>query len=273
MRPIELIIDRAETPHNPVQITTPTTSHVMFIPNLPRYSAPKAQSSIPISSVPSSAMGKPLARPTLSGTEIVPSQGKTSNIEPSIVYVPPTHTNVVNPPSSSGQPLGAQPVTIQSSGGYGYQIPVGNHPPNPTGMPYAGIPYPSNTFMPWGKPNWSYMPSMGGIPIHTAGSAGGPPYGGPPLGGPNGPGGPGGFPPYGPNGLCGPRGPGGPPPSGSRGSGGLPPRGPGGSGGMPPGNPGGPGGPRGPGGPPPRGPSGPDDPDPINQPLCRHMFW
>ena len=55
----------------------------------------------------------------LSGTGIVPSQGETSNIESSTVYVPPTHTNVVNSPSNSGQPLGAQPVTIQSSRGYG----------------------------------------------------------------------------------------------------------------------------------------------------------
>ena len=68
-----------------------------------------------------------------------------------MVYVPPTHTNVVNPASSSGQPLGAQPVTNQTSWGYGYtvnQIPVGNinYPPNPIRIPYAGIPYPSNTF-------------------------------------------------------------------------------------------------------------------------------
>ena len=81
---------------------------------------------------------------------------------------------MVNPPSSSGEPLGAQPVVIQSSSSYGYQIPIGNHPSNPT-----GIPFPSNNFTPWGKPNWSYMLAMGGIPIHTAGSAGGPPYGGP----------------------------------------------------------------------------------------------
>ena len=47
-------------------------------------------------------------------------------------------------------------------------------------MPYVGFPYPSNTFTPWGKPNWSYMPAMGGISIHTAGGAEGPPYGGPP---------------------------------------------------------------------------------------------
>ena len=84
---------------------------------------------------------------------VVPSQEQTSNIETSTVFVPPTHTNVVNPPSSSGQPLGVQLVTIQSSSGYGYQIPVGNHPSNPTRMPYVGIPYPSNTFTPWGQPN------------------------------------------------------------------------------------------------------------------------
>ena len=132
MRPIELIIDHVVTPHNLGQITTPITSHVMSVPNPPRSSALGAQPSIPISLVPSNAGGKPPAQPTLFGTGIVPSQGHTYNIEPSIVYVPPTHTNVVNPPSSSGHPLGAQPVTIQSSGGYGYQIPVGNHPPNPT---------------------------------------------------------------------------------------------------------------------------------------------
>ena len=86
-------------------------------------------------------------------TTLAITQGNISNIEPSTVFVPPTHTNVVNPPSSSSHPSGAQPVTDQSSRGYGYQIPIGNHPPNPTGMPYAGIPYSSNTFMAWGKPN------------------------------------------------------------------------------------------------------------------------
>ena len=40
MRPIEPIIDRAVTPHNPCQITTPITSHVMSVPNPPRSSAP-----------------------------------------------------------------------------------------------------------------------------------------------------------------------------------------------------------------------------------------
>ena len=98
--------------------------------------------------------------------------------------------------------------------GYGYQIPVANinYPPNPIGMPYAGIPYPSNTFMPWGKPNWSYMPAMGGIPIHTEGGAGGPPHGGPPPGVPHGPRGSGNFHPYDIRGPSGPGGPSGFPP-------------------------------------------------------------
>ena len=150
MRPIEPIIDHAVTPHNRGQNTNPTTSHVMSVPNPPRSSAHGAQPSIPISSAPSGVEGKSPARPTLSSIEIVPSQEQKSNIEPSTVYVPPTHTNVVNPPSSSGQPLGAQPATIQSSRGYGYQIPVGsiNYPPNST-----GISFPSSTFMPSGKPN------------------------------------------------------------------------------------------------------------------------
>ena len=127
----------------------------MSIPNPPRSSTHGAQHSIPISLIPSSAGGKPLARPTLFVTRIVPSQGQTSSIEKSTVYVPPTHTIVVNPPSNLGQPLGAQPVTNQTYLGYGYttnQVPVGNinYSPNPTGMPYVGIPYPSNTFTLWG---------------------------------------------------------------------------------------------------------------------------
>ena len=60
MRPIELIIDRAVTPHNPGQITTPITCHVMYVPNPPRSSGPGAQPSILVSSVPSNVGGKPL---------------------------------------------------------------------------------------------------------------------------------------------------------------------------------------------------------------------
>ena len=55
MRPIEANIDHPLTPHNLGQDTTPTTSHVMSVPNLPRSSAPEIQSSILVSSIPSSA--------------------------------------------------------------------------------------------------------------------------------------------------------------------------------------------------------------------------
>ena len=89
MRPIELITDRPITPQKPGQNTSSTTSHIMSVPNPPGSFAPRAQPSILVSSIPSSVGGKPLARPMLSITEIVPSQGHTSNIEPSIVYVPP----------------------------------------------------------------------------------------------------------------------------------------------------------------------------------------
>ena len=110
VRPIEPILDCTVTPHNPGQTTNPTTSHIMYVPNLPKSSAPRTQPSIPVLSLPSSARGKPPARPMLSGTRIVPNQGQNSNIEQSTIYVPPTHTNMANPPSISGHLLGAQPV-------------------------------------------------------------------------------------------------------------------------------------------------------------------
>ena len=112
MRPIEPIIDRPLKTHIPGQISTPLTSYVMSVPNPPRSFASGAQPSILVSLVPLNVGGQPLARPTLSDTKVVPSKGQTSNIETSTVFVPPTHTNVVNPPSSSGQPSGAQPVLI-----------------------------------------------------------------------------------------------------------------------------------------------------------------
>ena len=112
MKPIEPILDRAVTPHNPGQNTNPTTSHVMSHPNPPGSSAPGEQHSIHVLSIPSSAVGKPPALTTLFGTEIVSSQGHTSGIEKSIVYVPPTHTNVVNLPYSLGHTFGAQPIRI-----------------------------------------------------------------------------------------------------------------------------------------------------------------
>ena len=73
MRPIEPIIDLSLTTHNPGQSSTPLTSHVMSIPNFPWSSVSGAQPSIPISSVPSNAGGKPSAQPTLSNDRIVAS--------------------------------------------------------------------------------------------------------------------------------------------------------------------------------------------------------
>ena len=59
MRPIEPIIDRTVTLHNPGQITTPNTSHVMSVTNPPKSSTLGAQPSVPVSSVPFSAGGQP----------------------------------------------------------------------------------------------------------------------------------------------------------------------------------------------------------------------
>ena len=120
-------------------------------------------------------------RPMLSTSGIVTNNRETSNVGQSTVYVPPTNTNVVNPPPSSGQTLVAQPIVHQPSWVYGYptnKIPIGNmnYQHTPIGISYTRIPYPGNAFTPWGKPNWSYMPTMGGIHIHTTGGVVGPPY-------------------------------------------------------------------------------------------------
>ena len=80
---------------------------IMSIPNPLGSFAPRVQHSIHVSSSPSSAREKPVVWPTLSVTGTAPSQGQTSSIEKSTVYVPPTHTKD-NPPSSSGHPLGTE---------------------------------------------------------------------------------------------------------------------------------------------------------------------
>ena len=61
MKPIEPILDCAVTLHNPGQTTNPITSHIMSIPNPPGSSALGQQHSIHVSSIPSSAGGKPPA--------------------------------------------------------------------------------------------------------------------------------------------------------------------------------------------------------------------
>ena len=51
---------------------------------------------------------------------VATSVKQTSATRQSIVFVPPTNTNTVNPPSSLGQPSGVQPAIDQISWGYGY---------------------------------------------------------------------------------------------------------------------------------------------------------
>ena len=75
MKPIEPILDHTMTPHNPGQTTNPTTSHITHVPNPPGSYAPGEQHPIPVSSIPSSAGGKPPERPTLPITGIVASNG------------------------------------------------------------------------------------------------------------------------------------------------------------------------------------------------------
>ena len=82
---------------------------------------------------------------------VIMNNRKTSAAVKSTIYVPPTNTNMVNPPSSSGHPSVAQLAVHKPSWGYGYpanQIPIGNmnYQPNPIGMSYTRIPYSGNTF-------------------------------------------------------------------------------------------------------------------------------
>ena len=94
---------------------------------------------------------------------------------------------MVIPPSSTGKPLGVQPVVSQPSWGCTYpgnQPPVSNvnYQPTFSRIVYPGIPYPRKMFMPWWKPNWSYMTSPGGTPMNTIGGYGETPFGGPSFG-------------------------------------------------------------------------------------------
>ena len=53
---------------------------------------------------------------------IITSSGQVLSIAQPAVLIPPTNTNVVNPTSSSGQPLGVKPVNNPTSWGYTYPI-------------------------------------------------------------------------------------------------------------------------------------------------------
>ena len=105
---------------------------------------------------------------------IIASSGQVAAVAQPAVVIPPSNTNVVPPPSSSGQPLGVQPVNNLASWGYAYpatQPPTINQvyqQPEPATI-YPGIPYPRNYFVPWGKPNWSNVLSYGGSFVNTTG--------------------------------------------------------------------------------------------------------
>ena len=64
--------------------------------------------------------GKPPSRVTSSVSGIITSLGQVAAVAQLAVVIPPTNTNVVPPPSSSGQPLGVQPVKNLASWGYTY---------------------------------------------------------------------------------------------------------------------------------------------------------
>ena len=205
MAPIDDLPPRGVTPHNLGKTYNPIVSNPRFVFSPPIPSVAGGQSSAQV--VSSNTWRQPPAKvvPIVSG--VIPSVRQTPPVGQPTVIVPPTNTNMVNPPSSLGQLSGVQPAVNQSSWGYVYprnQPPVGsiNYQPTSTWAMYLGIPYPGNMFTPWGKPNWSYMPAMEGILINTIGGSGGTPYGGPPFEGPLGRGPPSGGtpgrgPPYG----------------------------------------------------------------------------
>ena len=106
--------------------------------------------------------------------------GVTSSVRHTLVVgqptsiVPSINTNVVIPPSSTGQPLGIQPILNQPSCGYTYprnQPPTRNvnYQPTYSGIVYPRMPYPGNMFTLWGQPSWSYMPILVETPMNTSG--------------------------------------------------------------------------------------------------------
>ena len=98
------------SPHDPGQTSNPTFLNPRSVSSHPIPSIAGAKPSAQVVFVPSNIRGKPPVRPMLSVSGVVTSTRKTSTTGKSVVYVPPTHTNMVNPPSSSGQPLGVKPV-------------------------------------------------------------------------------------------------------------------------------------------------------------------
>ena len=100
--------------------STPVFLSSRSISSHPILSMAGGKPSVPVVFVPSNTRGKPSVRPTLPTSGIVTNNRKTSTVGKSTVYVPPTNTNMVSPPSSLVQPLVAQPVVNQPSWDYGY---------------------------------------------------------------------------------------------------------------------------------------------------------
>ena len=106
-------IDPVETPPHLGQTFNPTVANVCSVSSPPGSSRAGVKPSNPFVSVPYSVGGKPLALSTLPSNGFVTQNRQASNAGTSTVYVPPT--SIINPPLSSGQPLGAQPVISQDS--------------------------------------------------------------------------------------------------------------------------------------------------------------
>ena len=79
-----------------------------------------------VMSAHSNTGGQPPVQVTSSVSGIISSSGQVAAVAQPTVVIPPTNTNFIPTPSSSGQPLGVQPVNNPASWGYTYQ---GTQPP------------------------------------------------------------------------------------------------------------------------------------------------
>ena len=137
--PIDDLLDRGVTPHNTGQTSnpTPTISHPRSVSSPPIPSMAGGKPSVPVASIPSNVGGKPPVQVMSSVSGVSTSFRQTSIARQFAMFVPPTNTNMVNPPSSCSQPLGVQLAVDQTSWGYGYpgnQLHVGNMNYQPTSI-------------------------------------------------------------------------------------------------------------------------------------------
>ena len=117
--------------------SAPTVSSSRSISSPPIPSMDGGKASVPVVSIPSNIEGQPPARVMSSVSGVSTSFRQTSIARQFAMFVPPTNTNMVNPSSSSGQPLGLQPIVNQPFWGSGYpgnQLHVGNMNYQPTSI-------------------------------------------------------------------------------------------------------------------------------------------